>query len=283
MIELDDMGSMLNLRTFHMDGGIWYEKGVSQVRGVFEEDMHDELFELEDKSWWFKHRNRIIEAGVSKYPPPSNTIVDVGGGNGFVSAHLASKGIETILFEPGIQGIKNAHRRGLNNLICAPFNGSAVINGSVPAIGLFDVLEHMEKEVVFLQDMHKALIPNGMLYVTVPAHNVLWSDEDEVAGHFRRYSRKNLRKTLEDNGFSVVFISHFFRMLSPAIFMIRSLPYKMGGKKNIQKNDNSNKEFVVPSAIDKISAAFFGKEVNKILNGQRIFHGSSIFAVARKV
>ena len=36
---------------------------------------------------------------------------------------------------------------------------------------------------------------NGRLYATVPSYSFLWSEEDILAGHFRRYTLKGLSKT----------------------------------------------------------------------------------------
>ena len=39
--------------------------------------------EIEEHSFWFNHRNRVITTGIKNFPPPG-TIFDIGGGNGFV-------------------------------------------------------------------------------------------------------------------------------------------------------------------------------------------------------
>jgi len=271
--------SILNTEILQVNDGIYHPKGEFYVHGAFQEGVHDELFALEDKSWWFVQRNKIIHAVMEKYPPLGNVLVDVGGGNGVVSSYLEARGIETILFEPGIKGIINSKRRGLKHLVCAPLGNKTVNPESVPAIGLFDVLEHMEKESDFLQDVYNALMNDGMLYVTVPAHNILWSDEDEMAGHFRRYNLKDLTRVLEANGFSVLFGTYFFRMLSPAIFAFRVLPYRLGIKK---KQSGGSVGFVAPSVIEKIVQTYFDREARKIRNGNTLRHGASVFVVAKK-
>ena len=274
------MDSILNLKNLQQEADIWRLKEDMKIETAFEDAIHDELFLLEDKSWWFKHRNKIIHTTIERYPPPIRRLLaDVGGGNGFVSAYLNSYGIETILFEPGVQGVLNAKRRGLKNLLCAPLDKTTVMPNCLPAIGLFDVLEHMERESELLQEVQYALSPNGMLYVTVPAHNFLWSDEDDIAEHYRRYTKESLVTILSQNGFNVVFASYFFRMLSPAIFVLRSLPHKLGRKKKAVSEASG---FVVPALVGKLADSFFDTEVKKIQKGQAISHGASIIAVARK-
>ena len=106
------VNSIINSKFLRWDNGIWYLKDIQpEMEGVYDEEMQAALLRLEDRSWWFKHRNRIIETGIRAYPPQGGIIADVGGGNGFVSAHLLQQGFQIILFEPGFYGVKNAKYR----------------------------------------------------------------------------------------------------------------------------------------------------------------------------
>ncbi|HEX3866389.1 MAG TPA: hypothetical protein VHV78_06525, partial [Gemmatimonadaceae bacterium] len=58
-------------------------------------------FQVEDTSFWFRHRNRCIVEMLRRLPP-SGTVFDVGGGNGFVTAGLLKAGFDSILVEPGV-------------------------------------------------------------------------------------------------------------------------------------------------------------------------------------
>ena len=279
---------VLNMETLHQEDGIYRLKSKSESQGVFLPQTHDRLNSLEDSSWWFKFRNRVIEAGI-KRTLSENFIADCGGGNGFVASYLESCGYETILFEPGEAGIRNAKSRGLRNLVNAPLDRNTVLPASLPAVGLFDVLEHIEFEGKFLRDLRYALKPGGMLYVTVPAHQFLWSAGDQ-RHHFRRYNIKGLRKVIVDNGFEVVFDTYFFRMLSLPIFVFRSLPYRIFVfKKNTPKQregvsikKSNRSHLVVPGFVEKIVHFCFDREVRKLRKG-RMCHGSSIFLAARKI
>jgi SAM-dependent methyltransferase len=70
------------------------------------------------------------------------------------------------------------------------------------AEGLFDailyinVVEHIEDDVAELARAYARLAPGGKLLVLVPAHQWLFSSFDAAIGHFRRYSRPQLRRVL---------------------------------------------------------------------------------------
>lgn len=97
---------------------IWYSKDSQDIS--YPSDGNEVCFTIEDKSFWFKHRNCCILSAVKSYPPKDNgTIFDIGGGNGFVSLALATSGFDVALVEPGKTGALNAKRRGLDSVICA--------------------------------------------------------------------------------------------------------------------------------------------------------------------
>ena len=75
--------------------------------------------------------------------------------------------------------------------------------------GLFDtivalnVLEHIQDDQAALRNIWSALRPEARLLLLVPAHQALYGQMDRLAGHWRRYSRRNLRNLLQCAGFSV--------------------------------------------------------------------------------
>ncbi len=117
--------------------GIWYSEKTSRIS--YPESGNQDCFELEENSFWFKHRNNCIIQCVKKYCP-NEIFFDIGGGNGFVTKALENNNIETVLVEPGAQGCINAKSRGLQNIICSTIENSTFTVNTIPAIGLFDVV-----------------------------------------------------------------------------------------------------------------------------------------------
>lgn len=241
----------------------------------YPKDGNDICYELEEKSFWFQNRNNIILnlIDVSK----EDIFLDLGGGNGFVASILEKNGYNTLLLEPGIEGVKNAKKRGVKNIICGSLDIFDLLENKVNAIGIFDVLEHIEDDEKFLQSIQKKLEDSGKLYITVPAFNFLWAKEDKDAGHYRRYNKKNLKEKLLKAGYKVNYISYFFSYLVLPIFLFRTVPsffIKKEGK------DNSKKEHTKESAIIN----YFSKlEQNRILKRKKILFGSSIIVEAEKI
>lgn len=211
------------------ESGIWFGRNQSEVS--YPASGHSICLQLEDHSFWFRHRNRCILELLRVFPPPG-PFLDIGGGNGFVSCAIERAGMDVALLEPGPEGAHAARRRGLSTVICSTLEDAGLIPGSIAAAGLFDVLEHVEDEAGFLHRIRGALIPGGRLYLTVPARQFLWSTEDDAAGHYRRYSPRSLAAPLERAGFTVEYLTTIFWLLPLPIFFFRSLPSRMGLRRN---------------------------------------------------
>ena len=82
-----------------------------------------------------------------------------------------------------------------------------------------NVLEHLEDDLACLGNIHSALSPGGRAIILVPEGQNLFGQMDVVLGHFRRYSREQLRARMEEAGFSVETILNFNRVSRPAWFV----------------------------------------------------------------
>lgn len=129
-------------------------------------------------------------------------------------------GWDVVLVEPGPSGALNAKKRGLEHVVCGTTHTAGFQNGSLPAIGVFDVVEHIEDDLGFLRHVWDLLEPGGMLYLTFPAYNFLWSHEDVDSGHFRRYTVGGMNKKLAEAGLKPVFGTYIFGFLPLPVFCL---------------------------------------------------------------
>lgn len=206
--------------------GFWVSPSPSTVS--YPSDGNDVYFGLEDVSFWFRHRNRAILEAVRNFPPEGGAILDVGGGNGYVTAALQNAGFDAILIEPNERGARNAVRRGVTNVICGAIETIGLVPSGVGAIALFDVIEHIEDDHGFLKGLAAHLRPGTRIYVTVPAFGALWSSDDDAAGHFRRYRRSAIEHVLRSAGFAIEYSTCFFSFVPLPILLFRVLPSRLG-------------------------------------------------------
>lgn len=237
------------------------------------------LEEIEPRSYWFKHRNDVIASIVSQHPP-DGTIIDIGGGNGFVSQALTTAGFPTVVIEPDQSGALAAQRRGLP-VIQAAFQNLEIPPGTLSAAGMFDVLEHIEDDRGALVRLRNLLVPDGIIYIAVPALNALWSNEDVEAGHFKRYSRSHLTRVLRGAGFEPLRATYFFSALVPAVMLLRSLPSLVGLRKGGSTSTNGGEHELPDNAVGALLRKSFAWEMERIARGGDIAVGSSLLVAAR--
>lgn len=263
---------------FSFQDGIWYAANSSKLS--YPDEGHEDCFEIEENSFWFRHRNNCLVSVIQKYSP-DNLFFDVGGGNGFVAKALENAQIQTVLVEPGRSGVLNAKKRNLENIICGTIRDLRGLTGQVPSIGTFDVIEHIEDGDLFVKEIYQLLKNDGTFFITVPSFRFLWSDEDTDAGHFRRYSRKKIATLLKKNNFNVVCSTYIFSFLALPLFLIRTVPSKFGirkkSKEQSQSEHNQNKGF-----IGTVMDSIWKWELGRIQQQKSIPFGTSCLIVAKK-
>ncbi|MGH6980077.1 MAG: class I SAM-dependent methyltransferase [Stellaceae bacterium] len=255
------------------EAGIWRCESVAGV--AYPHDGHKTMREVEDDSFWFRHRNRCIVETVRRLPP-SGPILDIGAGNGFVARALAEAGFAAWAMEPSWAGVTAARRRGIEHVIHGAFHDTGFAANTVPAAALFDVIEHVSDDVGMLRDIRMALRPRGRLYVTVPAHRFLFSNADRDAQHFRRYTANTLNRVLTHAGFHLEFGTYFFAPLIAPIFLFRTIPSWVG-----LRRDNGESAAMYHRAR-RIVDALLDREARAIAKGKPRAVGASCLMVARK-
>lgn len=214
-----------------------------------------------------------------RYPPPG-PLFDVGGGNGVVSATIDARGWPVVLVEPGEAGIANGLARGLRNVVQARFEDAAFEAGVLPAVGLFDVIEHIPDDVAFLKEVGSKLAADGVVYATVPAYGWLWSIDDQEAGHFRRYSKRGAASVFQEAGFDIVYTTYLFAPLPPGMFLLRSLPFRLRLIRQVSP-DRTEREHQTGGFAPRLLTALLRAERRR-LPERRVPFGSSIVIVAVK-
>ncbi len=251
----------------------------------YPEEGNNYCFAVEDNSFWFKHRNDVIFKLTQRFGFAKN-FADVGGGNGFQARFLAEKYPQknTFLIEPGYAGCLNAQKRGVENVYNIFFQEFPFEEKQIDAVGLFDVIEHIEDDKNFLEGLAEYLPSNALIFITVPAHQWLWSEVDDESGHYRRYSLETLEKLATDCGLEFAYGSYIFSYLPPIMGILRAIPYRLARLfgKTRQNTLDAEADNHTPS---KLATAIFNKihqwELNR-LEKTKIPFGASCAVVFRK-
>lgn len=243
-------------------------------------DGNANSFKIEERSFWFQRRNLVIKNAVKKFLNKNENIVDLGGGNGFVSKMLQDEcQMSVTLVEPGSDGVSFAKSRGVKEVVQGTIDDMRFVKDQKYSFGLFDVLEHIEDDSALIEKIKKQQVANGYIFLTVPTYSFMWSNEDTLAGHVRRYTQKEITEVFKKSGYSIVFSHYFFASLLLPIFLFRVIPYRLGVKRNQQASAQDHNSKGLISTVLELLLSF-----EQALRDRSIFipFGSSLLVVASK-
>jgi SAM-dependent methyltransferase len=72
-----------------------------------------------------------------------------------------------------------------------------------------NVIEHIENDILALNNVYDLLKPGGRLIILVPAYQFLYNCMDEAAGHYRRYNKKMVTEKVQRTKFKIMKIYYF--------------------------------------------------------------------------
>ncbi len=259
--------------------GIWISKKIEDVHWPTE--GHTTTYNIENLSVWFQHRNACVLESIKNFPP-SGPLFDIGGGNGYVSLHLRKHGYETVILEPTVNGTQHAKNRNLDPIIYATLEDAHFKPSCLSAIGLFDVIEHIEDDETFLKNVNRVLKKKGRVYVTVPASQALWSPKDEYVGHYRRYNLQELTDLLKKTGFSIDYATYTFMCLFLPAYLLRQIPKLFGFQTKYTLKQHKKEHLLSGGILGKPLRPFLNLELAMINKKHRLPFGYSCLVVASR-
>jgi SAM-dependent methyltransferase len=188
-----------------------------------DEWRYRELYELEDRHWWFRGRRAVIwallaRAGIHHAP----RLLDAGCGTGRNLVEFGRLG-EAEGIDVSSEAVDFCHRRGLEGVRQAPLEDLPFEGGRFDLTLATDVIEHLDDDRRALRELRRAARPGGRLLVTVPAYRWLWSQHDESMHHRRRYTERGLADALRVSGWEPQVRTYFFTALLPGVAAVRLL------------------------------------------------------------
>jgi len=169
----------------------------------------------EDEHWWFATRTWAIEKWLGRPAPHSGLeILDVGCGAGNMIHHLGDYG-HVRGIEVDARPVKIAQSRGYDVQQVDATRGMPFADATFDLVTALDVVEHVDDDGAMLREARRVLKPNGRLLITTPAFQWLWSYNDELNAHKRRYTARELNRRLEQAGLRVRRTSYNFFLVFP--------------------------------------------------------------------
>ncbi len=257
------------------------ESGIHVQDKTFKVDYpttgNEDSLSFEEESFWFRHRNIVICRVLKKNHLRGN-FVDIGGANGlqakFIQNNFPER--EIAMVEPGYPGCLIARKRGVKHVYNALFEDFEFGAFGTDTVGLFDVVEHIEKDDIFLRQLGKKLNTGNKIVITVPAYNWLWSDLDDYGEHHRRYNKTMIYDLAARAGLRVSYFSYFFSYLVPLTWLVRALPYRIRGPRDKEQILAAENRQHKPGGIINSVFNSLGKLELSLMNKMPLPMGASI-------
>jgi SAM-dependent methyltransferase len=260
-----------------MDGFPAFAPELAAQGAGFRPEYFEKLAALEAASFWFRARNQLIAWACDRYFPATSRFLEIGCGTGYVLSRVAGvfPSAQLTGSEVFTAGLAIARRRVPQAELCQIDARQIPFSDHFDLVGAFDVLEHVEQDEGVLREIHRALRSGGGLVLTVPQHAWLWSRQDELACHVRRYAASELEQKLVRAGFETLFRTSFVSLLLPLMWLSRRL-------RDVVGDEDASSELRTNKLADAALGAVMGIERTLITNGLRFPAGGSLLYVARK-
>lgn len=220
-----------------------------------------------------KYQYNLISKFIGK------SILEVGSGDRSFTYQILcnNKDIERII---SIEPSETLNQLGKDNFLFpkkVEFHQLDLFNITPLDFGLFDsivfihVLEHIENDSAALNHAYDLLKPGGCILIEVPALQCLYSQHDNMLGHFRRYTKKYLESIINTDRYKIdkMFYNDPIGVLgSFYYFKIKGIQLKSDEGLNLVKKQGSIYDrFIIPfeQIVEKLITFPFGLNLTAIL------------------
>jgi 2-polyprenyl-3-methyl-5-hydroxy-6-metoxy-1,4-benzoquinol methylase len=190
------------------------------------------LYTMQKDHFWYRGRHRFLLKALDRLMPKSHSslqAIDLGGGVGGWVRYLADRRGENF------QKIALADSSTVALSMAGEILPPGVDRYQIDLMNLdsekewniafmLDVIEHIPDDIRAVRQAAKALKPGGLLFVATPAFQQLWSYNDDVANHLRRYTRSDFKTIAEQTGLKLLDSRYFMFLLSPLYLLSRFRP-----------------------------------------------------------
>ena len=232
----------------------------------------------------------ILNKLIKKYhlKPP---FLDVACGTGYLSSHIGAMGWHGKAIDHSEQAVKIAKSdlKKYKNIIVEK-KTFLKTSGKYKTVLMFDILEHIKDDTSALRKAHLLLSRRGHLVIATPSNPKEWRWDDNFYGHFRRYTRNELKAKLIKAGFKpIIFCDYTF----PVFWALRRIYTKIiSNKKRVVDREKQTEQSsfsyawnipIILSILDKTSFLWLPIFIIQYVFFKKfISYGNALIVLAKK-
>jgi SAM-dependent methyltransferase len=243
--------------------------------------IYEDIYNAELTHWWFCGRRNIVASLLRRFAPKRRPlrIADVGCGMGASLEMLGEFGWVAGL-DYSATALGFSRQRGFPRLLAAALPSLPFVDAEFDIVCALDVIEHIDDDAAAVRELWRVCKPGGLLVVTVPAYEWLWSEHDDINEHKRRYTRPQLRDRLALPGGELVRFSYMNTLFALPVMLFR-LVRRLTGQKKSASADLKSDVFPLPRILNGIFKFLFSAEAVWLRHASLPF-GISLICILRK-
>ncbi len=229
-VSLCKAHSMVNSLVYTLDaeGILVPNSDVLHRDDEYDSELFPLMMRMQREHFWYLGRYRFLSGLLNRLVEGRTGLsaVDLGGGTGswvhYLQQHHREQFAELALADSSKEALRLAAQ------IVEPGTQRFQVDVTRPGwserwdtIFLLDVLEHLPDDISTMQQVAAALKPGGLAVVTMPAIQRLWSYNDDIVHHLRRYNIGDMKRMADQTGMQLVDARYFNFFLSPLLVLSR--------------------------------------------------------------
>jgi SAM-dependent methyltransferase len=235
------------------------------------------MYDAEDRLWWYLGMEKISRAVIERFYPRGSRlrILDAGCGTGGSTRYLNDYGRVTGL-DFSSDALELAALRGLTLLVQASVTSLPFAPKQFDLIASFDVLCTLgPDDQLALKEFHRSLVPNGRLFLRLPAYDWLRGAHDRAVDIRQRYAAGSVSRLLLKAGFHLEHLSYANTLMFPIAVMKR-------WSERFRAPQKASDLSLDPGSLNPILTCILSSEAKYVANRGMPF-GLTVIAVARRV
>ena len=195
---------------------------------------YQRLYELEQTHGWYVGTRQIILSLLNRYAKNLTghvKILDAGCGTGGMLKSIEKYG-SAIGIDVSNAALAFCKKRAQNKIIQASICHLPFKNETFDIILSLGVVYHklVKDDYQAIRELFRISKKEGIVIITNPAYNFLWSAHDVVTHTKKRYILKEVEKLIKDSGFTILKSTYFSMFPFPYLFFQRILKNLIRGK-----------------------------------------------------
>ena len=188
--------------------------------------MEDKFFfkkyeEYDRTHWWLISRKKIIGDFINRYSNPDGCkLLDIGCAGSKILSW--SRFGSVIGLDISMEAVSLAKKKIGGKVVQGSASALPFKSNSFELITALDVVEHLDEPESCLKDIYRICKVKGVVILTVPAYQFLYSRYAD-SGHKKRYVRREVEQLVAEQGFHILKLTYLNTLLFPLMAAQRLL------------------------------------------------------------